>query len=425
MKIFDRKYVWFLVLLVILAVEMGTGTLLMAETVRETVDGVVHVRNSAVPADGIETLRLEELWRVGGDDDEEILFGLIPKAASDEAGNIYILDSQLNHVVVFSPEGDLERTLFREGEGPGEIRQARDMMVFGDGRVGIVQEVPGVAIFVDADGNPAGRVQIGGTEGGSISLAACGAAGDHFVISGSSQSPGNGSGQSDRNYFLSTFDVEGIETARYAESFGVYDYSNFVFREREHTPTFWWCFAAAADGRTCVAPDRDKYAIHVFDAEGNPEMVIEKEFDPIDRGDVEYKETRQIFESALTNLPMNYRLETERSASAIAYLQRGLRFRSDGSIWSLGARGIRDLPQGTLAVFDVFDRSGEYRRQVALKGAGDPLRDGLFFVGNDRLVVIKGYMESMAAQFGSGTTGLDDDEDEGSKLAVVCYRLVR
>jgi len=408
--------------LLLLAMLLPSQASLAASPVHEKVDGVMHVRNGSSPSGGVEKLQMDELWRVGGPDDEEILFGLIPRASSDMAGNVYVLDSQLNQVLVFSPDGVLIKTLFREGEGPGEIRQPRDMMVLGDGRVGVVQEFPGLAIFVDVDGNPAGKLQIGGTDGGIFSLTACDAAGDHFVMSGNGQSPGNGPGLSNRDYFLATFDDEGVLKEKFCESQATYNFNEFVFSERDHTPNFWWSFAAGADGRTCVAPDRDNYAIQVFGVDGTLEMVIEREAKPIDRSDAEYDEMRQMYDSALNMLPVEYKLVIERQASAIAFLQRGLRMRNDGEIWALGARGIRELPAGVLARFDVFDRSGEFVKQVELNGPGDALKDGIFFVGDDRIVVIKGYMESLAAQFGSGTTAADDESDE-SLLAVVCYQL--
>jgi len=241
-------------------------------------------------------------------------------------------------------------------------------------------------------------------------------------MSGNGQSPGNGPGLSNRDYFLATFDDEGVLKEKFCESQATYNFNEFVFSERDHTPNFWWSFAAGADGRTCVAPDRDNYAIQVFGVDGTLEMVIEREAKPIDRSDAEYDEMRQMYDSALNMLPVEYKLVIERQASAIAFLQRGLRMRNDGEIWALGARGIRELPAGVLARFDVFDRSGEFVKQVELNGPGDALKDGIFFVGDDRIVVIKGYMESLAAQFGSGTTAADDESDE-SLLAVVCYQL--
>ena len=40
----------------------------------------------------------------------------------DDDGNIYLLDSQLSEVKVFSPDGEPLKTLSREGDGPGEFR---------------------------------------------------------------------------------------------------------------------------------------------------------------------------------------------------------------------------------------------------------------------------------------------------------------
>ena len=83
------------------------------------IEGVQHVMNGTVPREGTRVLKLEELWRVGGADDETI-FGLLTQVLGDEDGNVYLLDAQLHQVFVYSPEGHLIRSLFREGEGPGE-----------------------------------------------------------------------------------------------------------------------------------------------------------------------------------------------------------------------------------------------------------------------------------------------------------------
>ena len=39
-------------------------------------------------------------------------------------GEIIVLDGQAKELMVFSPDGNLVRTLGREGEGPGEIKGA-------------------------------------------------------------------------------------------------------------------------------------------------------------------------------------------------------------------------------------------------------------------------------------------------------------
>ena len=395
-----------------------------ADTKRETIDGVLHVHNGAEPAGGVESFTMREQWQVGGDDGE-VFFGLITRVEADAEGNAYVLDSQLNQVSVFSPEGDLLRTLFREGEGPGEVRRPRDMMLMGDGRVGVIQEFPGVVDFVDNEGIPAGRLRLGGTAGGNYILTACDAAGSHLVLSGGTQAPSETPGVMDRTYILSGFDEQGVETHRYCETHAVYDYNTFRFSEREHAPGFWWCFSVGADGRVCVAPDRDRYMFQVFDPSGNLEMVVHKDFEPLELGETEYEQTREIFETALRPFFTDYELITEKTAPVIAHMQRGLRIRENGEIWALGARGIRALPEGVLAVIDVFDQDGSFSRQMELRGPGNAVRDGVFFAGDNRVIVVKGYLESLGAQFGSGSTATDEDDGAESYLSVISYELVR
>lgn len=88
------------------------------------------------PALAPRTVELEELWRVGGEE-SELLFGTVIEAISDNQGAVYLLDHQLCHVQVFSPEGVLLRTLSREGDGPGEVRLPRDVVMLSDGSIGI------------------------------------------------------------------------------------------------------------------------------------------------------------------------------------------------------------------------------------------------------------------------------------------------
>jgi hypothetical protein len=393
----------------------------LAEPNRKTIDGVPHIMNTATPSQGTQILQMKELWRVG--DDDEHLFGLIPRAGSDREGNIYILDTQLNQVSVFSPAGELLHTLFREGEGPGEVTNPVDFMVLADGRVGAVQEFPGAVVFVDQQGLPAGKIRLGGSDGGMMGTVACDAYENNFLIAGNSQKPGQTPGISDRTYFVSSFDGEGLEKVRYCESHSVYNFNDFQFIEREHTPALWWGFDAGPGGRTCALPHRDRYAIHVYAADGSTELVIERESTPLARTEEEYNHLYRIYESALATIPVDYRLVVERQAAAVAYMHRGLRMQEDGSIWALSARGIRELPDGVFAIWDVFNPQGEFIKQMELRGPGDSLTDGMFFVGDDRLLVVKGYMESLGAQFGSGTVASEEDEEEAATPMVICYQL--
>ena len=47
----------------------------------------------------------------------------------DEEGNVYVLDGGNKKIVVFSADGELVRTMGREGQGPGEFQQPRGLAV--------------------------------------------------------------------------------------------------------------------------------------------------------------------------------------------------------------------------------------------------------------------------------------------------------
>ena len=407
-----------LLLLPILLLPAGTRA---AE--RITLEGVEHVRNGAVPRDGRQTVTLKEVWRAGGEDGD-LMFGLVPRVATDRQGRVYVLDSQLCQVHVFSPDGELLRSLFREGEGPGEVRRPRDLLLTGDGRVGLIQEFPGLVSFVDEAGNPAGRLQVGGAEGGLSSLTACAAAGDAILLTGTQVSQGEVPEIQLRRNFLERYGPDGLATAQYASNETTYNFSNFRFAEREHMPPFWWTFDVAPDGTVYTVTDRDKYAITVFRPEGSVARVIERRYEPLRRTDEEFQMYEGMVVSAMAGLPFQPTIEIEHDESVFAYLWRGLQLHEDGSLWVLTGRGVRDEQEGVMAVFDVFAADGEFVRQVALAAPQDGMKVGMFLSGADRVLVVKGYLESLAAQFGNGSTFAGED-GEAETPEVICYQMVR
>ena len=100
-------------------------------------------------------MELEEIWRIGGEDDEDVLLGIITRALVDEEDNIYLLDQQLSEVQVFSSDGEYMKTLGREGSGPGEVTRPGDFLFMPDGTLGLVQIFPGKIVKVDLNGVPA------------------------------------------------------------------------------------------------------------------------------------------------------------------------------------------------------------------------------------------------------------------------------
>lgn len=111
----------------------------------------VIIAASSLPAGGQIVKNTRELWRAGAEKDGPI-FGLIIEALSDEDGRVYILDQQLNTVMVFGPDGRFLKTISREGDGPGEIRRPNGMTMLPDGTIGISKAHSGRLIRLGRDG---------------------------------------------------------------------------------------------------------------------------------------------------------------------------------------------------------------------------------------------------------------------------------
>ncbi len=130
--------------------------------------GTIHVMNPATPIESAATTTPEELWRVGGDEDEDVLFGVITSVAVDSDGLVYLLDAQMNVVHVFSPEGEFLREIGREGEGPGEFRRAEDLFLTVDGNIAVMQRMPGKIVQITTGGDALENYKLPqGPEGGA------------------------------------------------------------------------------------------------------------------------------------------------------------------------------------------------------------------------------------------------------------------
>ncbi len=414
-------YGWCASALLALAAAAVSGASGASGAQNTTAGGVEQVRNGSRPRDGHRTVPLEELWRVGGDSDD-ILFGLITQVCADEAGNIYVLDSQLCQVQVFSPDGRLLKTLLRAGEGPGEVVQPRNLALLGDGSVGVLREVPGTLIRVDRDNRPLANVAIHkpGQEGGLIILDGCFAGGPTLACSGTRILRTEG-GLQDRLNFLAVFSLAGEEVARLVEAPNQRDYSNFVLAERKELPSFFWATCVGPDGRIYTAPDRDRYAIHVFSPEGRPLRIIEREYEAYRRPEDERQRLYDAFALILRGADVEIGIEIEEYDYAVAAMQHGVRVREDGTLWVLPGRGLHDQPPGVMLTFDVFDPAGSFVQQVSYACPGNGVWDGFFFAGPDRVVVVTGHVEAILAQYGAGASSYDDGQ--GASMEVICYRV--
>ncbi len=89
----------------------------------------------------------EDVYTAGALDGEDWeTFGNVGSVAFDAAGNLHILDSQADRIVVVAPDGSFVRTVGGPGEGPGEFNSPTGLIVDRDGGY-VVPNINGLEIF--------------------------------------------------------------------------------------------------------------------------------------------------------------------------------------------------------------------------------------------------------------------------------------
>lgn len=382
----------------------------------ETVDGVKYVRNPAAPANGATKVDMEALWELGGEtDDEDQFFGIIADIEIDDAGNVYLLDSQLSEVKIFSADGEFIRSIGREGEGPGEFRRPSAIFLTKDGNVGVMQTIPAKIVLLTPEGDPMGDHPLPQPEGGGYQILTSGQANQGQLVLGLRRDKvaDDQSEWAARN-FLVRIDSEGNELARYAKKTTKIIFADAVFNFAEWD-TFERRWTVAPDGKVYAAESYPNYEITVWNADGSIDKKITREYKHRAHTAEEKEFLTKLMEHFAQTIP-NCRVQVEDNTKDI----ESFYIRDDGSIWVLNSNGSHDYPDGSLGVFDVYDKDGHFVKEVTLDGNGDPQDDLYLFVKNRFYVVTDLLQAVMVAQ---GATGLYDDEDEAEPMAVRCYKL--
>ena len=116
------------------------------------------ISNPEAPLGEDQTIAPQQIWRLGNEDgDQSFVFGLIGDAIVDEQGNTYLLDTILSTIYKIGPDGINLANLGREGDGPGEFRNARSLTFMPGGDIGILQMMPDQILVLGRDGLPRGR----------------------------------------------------------------------------------------------------------------------------------------------------------------------------------------------------------------------------------------------------------------------------
>jgi len=370
-------------------------------------DGVLHIMNGAEPSGEKVTVELEEVWRHGGEDDEEF-FGMISQCVVGDDGTIYLLDTRMSEVPVYSPDGERLDTLSREGEGPGETRTPSGLLFMPDGNLGLVQVFPGRVTKIGIDGTPVGVLEVGdATTGGFMQMFDCVSDGKRVIVTAEKINPGEVQTEQTRINFVAAFDDEGKETVRFFENSYHWDFTNFTFDEAGQNRIDFRKVATGKDGRVYVAPDRDAYQINVYTADGTLERVIEREYDHRVRSDEDFNRRKTLMEAALAQIP-NAKIITAKTEPDI----NSLSFGTDGNLWVTNSYSGVEQPAGILTTWDVFTPDGHFVKTVSAKVDGDGENDLIIWTPGGDAVMVTGFTEAREAMQSRGGGGDEEDEDE-------------
>lgn len=377
-----------------------------------------RVENPATPAQGTHKVELEELWRVGGEDDEENIFGIVNRALVDQDNNIFLLDAQLAQVSVFSPGGELIKTLGREGDGPGEFRGPTDMCFLPSGDLGVVQAFPGKVIKLGMDGTPAGTWQLGDpAAGGFFIMRALKSEGGVVVAGGTEQHVDQTEGKITRRNFVGALAEDGTLAHTYTEAEHIMDMNDLKLDELVVIESPDRRYDVSSEGKTVVAIPRYGYEISVFDKAGQLERVFTREYESWERDERARTMWMNIFESIQrTQLP-GAPIHIEDFQPDVEFL----RVANDGSIWVLTSKAMWDSPEGIFTSYDVFSPDGVYQKKLDIVCDGDSRADFLFFAGDDLAFVVTGFWDAALSQFGGA--GASEDEEEPEPMEIICYRI--
>ena len=179
-----------------------------------------------------------------------------------------------------------------------------------------------------------------------------------------------------------------------------------------------YTYALGPDGRLYFARDWREYAVEIVSPEGETERVITREFDPLPRTKQEKARIDELFEVQAEQLPFQITWETEPTEQYVG----GLHVWTDGTLWVSHNRSGHDLPEGVFTSFDSFDMDGRWQQVVHLEAEGNPDYDGLIFLNDDRVLLVKGLVLARLTASGSQGAVFDEEGGEG-EMEVICCRI--
>jgi hypothetical protein len=400
-------------LLALVATRAGLADEQTPATRRPSPGAVIH--SGTEPAQGVRVRKLAEKWRAGGDNGQ-VFFGVIADVTADDAGRVYLLDRQLCQILVYSAEGEPLGTLSKEGDGPGEVRQPRAMVILPEGRIGVLHQVRGRLTCLNPDGTPAPDIVLRDVRGEpqqALSLMEGRRRGPTLAVESFTIVYGDQGRKETR--LLGVYDLGGRERYEaYARVQLAFDFERRTFTERLGYNGVW---ALGPDGSLYLAPERDLYRIEQRGPDGAIIRVIERDYEA-------HRRTAQEKEAAAggavmtingQQVPLQCDIDDRDPCIEQLYVDDA------GGLWVVHSESRSHARSDHVLSYDHIDPSGRYLERVEVADPSDPDHDQLIMLDPEHFVVLRGISDAWQALYGSRV----DRAGEGGAepLEVVYYQV--
>ena len=321
-------------------------------------DGVEIVHNAATPLHPNRSVAFEEDLSIGPGDDSDAIRLYMPRSyAVDGKGFIYISDDKDPGIKVFDPEGRPVRTIGSKGDGPGEFQLITSLAFLLDGRLlALDSELNRISLF-DPDGRFIGSHQWTIM---SMSFKIYLVTDSFYVREVTTVELGKEPKNWRRHLRVAAFDFSGKE---------VLSFGDFEARQ-SGVVTGRFSFELPFSVYSILAGDRlnrrlyhclnDRYLIQVFDEKGKVIREIDR---PYERRRVTLEDWKAYLDSFKTTAENRTAIEKNAAKPDLKPVTPYMIVDDTGRLWVQLHESEKD-GERLLTAFDVFDDRGRYDCRV-------------------------------------------------------------
>ncbi len=407
-------------------ITLGLMSLAIAHLVGSICAAEVPIIDNPLDPPLQRTIEMEEVWRIGDNEGEDFLFGVIGQVVQDGQGCFYLLDTQQSEIFKFSPDGKYLKSVSRKGEGPGEINMCYSFLLWDQNTIACKNGFPNRIVMFDLDGTPLDSLvpttlsDFGENHRPSLYNFAHR---DGFMV-GSGAHHLYKEGEQSQFFFLSAFDEQANEVFCFDQRPTGYNFRKpiTVDEEADFMPYSRWTLGKG--GEVYVATRRAEYFIEVFDFEGNPKRIIQREWPLEKRTKDEIKEAKNGYTFSVSGMEMpdiSYRI------SEFPKVIRRM-FWLDNQLWVQTSKYASIVNDHQAYSFDIFDGKGNLLEKRTFLIPAVPKEDQIQWLDGGLAVVVTNVRSAQKAatsnewevQHGEGDEEALDDED--AVLEVVLYK---